>query len=411
MASHHKNILFISYDGMTDPLGQSQVLPYIIGLSKLGYQFTILSCEKKERFLQQKKRIEDICSKNKIDWQPISYSKNPPILSTIWDIFKLFWKSKALHRKKKFEVLHCRSYIAALVGLKFKTKYNTKFLFDMRGFWANERVDGNVWNLDNPIYRIVYNFFKRKEKEFLIHANKVISLTNAGKNELLNWDIEQLNDEKVEVIPCTADYNVFNISTPEKQKQAKINLGLEPKQFVLSYIGSIGTWYMIDEMFHFFSVLKKTKPDAKFLMLTAEKKETIFPIAQRYRIKPEDLIIKFVARENIPEYAHASDFSIFFIQPLFSKKASSPTKMGELMAMGIPLICNANVGDVQSIMETTNGGICIEQLDENAYENVVHELTNSHWKSPEKLREASKKFYDLQNGLNLYAKTYQEIID
>ena len=43
-------VLYISYDGMTDPLGQSQVIPYIEGLSKLGYQFTLISFEKTDRF-------------------------------------------------------------------------------------------------------------------------------------------------------------------------------------------------------------------------------------------------------------------------------------------------------------------------------------------------------------------------
>ncbi len=45
-----KQILYVSYDGMTDPLGQSQVLPYIEGLSKYGYQYTLISCEKKRIF-------------------------------------------------------------------------------------------------------------------------------------------------------------------------------------------------------------------------------------------------------------------------------------------------------------------------------------------------------------------------
>ena len=44
-----KKVLYITYDGMTDPLGQSQVLPYLVGLSEKGYKFTILSFEKKER--------------------------------------------------------------------------------------------------------------------------------------------------------------------------------------------------------------------------------------------------------------------------------------------------------------------------------------------------------------------------
>jgi len=49
-----KNVLYISYDGMTDPLGQSQVLPYLVNLSASGYNFTILSCEKKKKYKKNK---------------------------------------------------------------------------------------------------------------------------------------------------------------------------------------------------------------------------------------------------------------------------------------------------------------------------------------------------------------------
>ena len=56
------NVLFISYDGMTDPLGQSQVIPYLQGLSKAGYDIFLLSCEKKQVFDQNKAAIEKLQS-------------------------------------------------------------------------------------------------------------------------------------------------------------------------------------------------------------------------------------------------------------------------------------------------------------------------------------------------------------
>ncbi len=82
---------------MTDPLGQSQVLPYLIGLTENGFQITLISCEKEEAYKKNKDLISSICSTNKIDWQPIFYTKNPPILSTLWDIIKLNRVTKALH--------------------------------------------------------------------------------------------------------------------------------------------------------------------------------------------------------------------------------------------------------------------------------------------------------------------------
>ena len=59
-----------------------------------------------------------------------------------------------LHREHSFKLVHCRSYISALVGLKLQKKFGLKFIFDIRGFWADERVDGGIWNLNNPIFKI-----------------------------------------------------------------------------------------------------------------------------------------------------------------------------------------------------------------------------------------------------------------
>ena len=58
----------------------------------------------------------------------------------------------------------------------------------MRGFWADERVDGKLWDLKNPIYKWVYNYFKRKELQFLNNADYTVSLTFSGKEEMLKWE-------------------------------------------------------------------------------------------------------------------------------------------------------------------------------------------------------------------------------
>ena len=153
-------VLYISYDGITDPLGQSQILPYIVGLSQSDYRFTLISYEKPERYSLHKATVQAICSANSISWHPLPYTKFPPVLSTIRDFIKLKAKVKSLHKELSFSVVHCRSYLPSLIGLAMKRRYNTKFIFDMRGFWADERIEGGIWNLSNPIYRIIYNYFK-----------------------------------------------------------------------------------------------------------------------------------------------------------------------------------------------------------------------------------------------------------
>ena len=37
-----KKILYITYDGLLDPLGKSQILPYILGLQERGFELRIV---------------------------------------------------------------------------------------------------------------------------------------------------------------------------------------------------------------------------------------------------------------------------------------------------------------------------------------------------------------------------------
>ena len=161
-----QNIFYISYDGITDPLGQSQILPYILGVSKNKiYKITIISFEKANNYLLNKDLIIKKISSNNINWIPLKYTKYPPILSTIWDIYKLNRTIKKLNYLG-VDLIHSRSYITSIVALALKKNNNVPFIFDMRGFYADERVDGKIWNLNNFIHKKIYKYFKNKEKEF-----------------------------------------------------------------------------------------------------------------------------------------------------------------------------------------------------------------------------------------------------
>ncbi len=401
-------ILYISYDGMTDPLGQSQVLPYISGLSSKGYRFVLISFEKKERYFQHKTIIEQLCFQSSIEWVPLFYTKKPPVLSTLWDIIRLKYVVQKLQKKHSFQGVHCRSYLSSMVGLSLKKKRHIPFIFDMRGFWADERVDGNLWDLKNPIYRMVYTYFKKKEREFLRYADAVVSLTEAGKKEILKWKVPEVTDEKIWVIPCAADYDVFTLVYDERRKKAKQNLGLSENTFVLSYLGSLGTWYLLEEMLIFFKILKEKLPNAVFLFITPEPRNFILTYAQKLNISENDIIVEFSPRNLLESKLHASDYSIFFIKPSYSKISSSPTKMGELLAMGIPVICN-NIGDVKNITQDIQCGLCLDALTIEEYKKTIYNLTQHLPSNPIDLRENSKKYYWLNTMILKYEKIYQRL--
>lgn len=404
-------VLFLSYDGMTDPLGQSQVLPYLKGLSRSGYSVHLISFEKEEPFKLHKEHIEEMCNNAGIIWHPQSYTKTPPLLSTLKDVRTMRKVAHQLNAKHSFKIVHCRSYISALVGLNMQKKFGTKFLFDMRGFWADERLEGNIWNGKNPIFKLIYSFFKRKELAFFNNADHIISLTENGKNEIASWKGLEQKSSQITVIPCCVDLELFNpgVIDSTKQTELRTSLGISSTDFILGYVGSIGTWYMLDEMLDFFKVLLASKPSAKFLFVTGEKKTTILSKAQEKGIAAGTIIVTSTLHKEVPIHISLFDYSIFFIRPSFSKKASSPTKQGEIMAMGVPLICNAGVGDTDRIVERYKSGEVLKQMNLENYQTAVKTISSDNNFPAETLRQGAQEFFSLEGGIEKYLNVYQNL--
>ena len=404
------NVLFTSYDGLTDPLGQSQVLPYLSGLSTKGAKIHIISFEKKERFDKHTSIIQKIVADYNITWHPLIYTKQPPILSTIYDLLRLHKKAKEIILKNQISIVHCRTILTGIVGLHIKRKLGIRLIFDMRSFLADERVDGKLWNLQNPLYKKVYNFFKQKEKECLLQSDHIVSLTHAAKNEILKWDLN-ITANKISVIPCCVDMNLFDANklNSTNRNQIRSEIGLSQEAVIFIYVGGIGTWYCLDEMMEFFSQTKQQIPSAKFLIVTAEHKNIVLQSAEKFSIDISDLIIRESPRNKVPNYLNAADFALFFILPAYSKMASSPTKQGEMMAMQLPIICNDNVGDTGDIIRKYEAGWVVKNFNKNDYQTVIDGIKSNQQFDKNRIRLGAEEYFSLEKGVEKYWQIYQSL--
>ena len=405
------DVIFISYDGMTDPLGQSQVIPYIKELSENNFKFHLISCEKPDNYKLHHKKIKKICDKIGISWYPLSYADKVPVLSSVKNVRAIRKAVKGITEEYNVKMIHSRSYIPAIIALEFKRKKGIKFLFDMRGFWPDERVDGGIWNIKKTPFKQVYNYFKRKEVEFISEADQIISLTHAAKDEIYSWDYVEPSVVDIDVIPCCADLEHFNRSNISDNKVATWSreLGISKNDFVLTYLGSIGSWYMLNEMLDFFKVLKVKYPSAKFLFISKDNKRDILLKCEERQIDAKDIIIRPSEREDLPSLLSLTTISIFFIKPAYSKKASSPTKMAELLGIGIPVICNANVGDTHYIVESEKIGVVVHEFSNSEYERVVDGIEEVQAIEPSNLIGTAQKYFSLEKGAAMFLKAYKKI--
>ncbi len=406
-----KNILFISYDGMTDPLGQSQIIPYMQGLSKKGYQIFILSCEKKQAFVQHEAAVKNMLEGYSIQWHTVMYTKSPPVLSTIKDIVNLRRAAKKIHRKHSIDLVHTRPGIPALVGLWMKNKFHIRFLHDIREFYADSRVDGGIWNIRNPLFRNIYHYFKNKEAAQTSACDGMVCLTYAAEKIIRQQPAFKKNTP-LAVIPCSADMQLFDpANITDQQKEAlKKELNIQHCDFIVSYLGSVGGWYMTDEMMQFCKLLSDKKSNAKFLFITPHLHDVITQKAADAGIPKEKIIIRQSKRNEVPALLALSHYSLFFIKPCFSKLSSSPTKHGEIMAMGIPVITNAGVGDVKEIIERYQSGFVVDEFAEKSFLQVADAITAGKSFDATAIRKGACEYYSLTKAVEQYAAMYKAIL-
>ncbi len=407
-----KKILFISYDGMTDPLGQSQVIPYLLGLTKYGYHFTILSCDKPAKFSVNKDYVEALLKGYPVDWVSIPYHKNPPVLSSIYDYSRLKQKAKSLHEKEKFDMVHTRPGVPTLVALWMKKKYGIHFLNDVRGFWADERVDGGMWDLKNPVFKLIYGFFKKHEYECLEKADSITCLTHAAKKEMLSWKNVHGQPLPIEVIPCSVDLELFDPANIDAllKEQFRKKLGIRNTDIVFTYLGSIGGWYLADEMMRLCKMISEKINDAKFLFISPHRHDQVVAAAGKAGLDQAKIITTHAQRHEVPLLLSFSNYSIFFIKQCYSKISSSPTKHGEIMAMGIPVITNAGIGDVKEIVTKYDAGIVLNDLSEASMTQAAEQIIAAPSFDKEKIRKGAEEFYSLENAVQSYKTVYDRIL-
>jgi glycosyltransferase involved in cell wall biosynthesis len=121
------------------------------------------------------------------------------------------------------------------------------------------------------------------------------------------------------------------------------------------------------------------------------------------------IVIRPATRAEVPRLAAAADFGLFFIKPVFSKSASSPTKMGELLALELPMVTNDNVGDVGQIIDETGAGMVVGGFNAGDYRTALDALDDLK-PDMKRWRSAARKWFDLGEGIDRYAAIYLSLV-
>jgi glycosyltransferase involved in cell wall biosynthesis len=243
-------------------------------------------------------------------------------------------------------------------------------------------------------------------------ADRVVVLTERIKKILLGASryLGSKDGAGVTVIPCCVDLTKFRM-TEKKDITLANDLGLKG-EFVFGYLGSLGTWYMVDEMVEFFRIAKDIFAPARFLFITQTGSEHVYGAVGRSGMDEELFRVIEVGREDVPRALSLVDVGVFFIKPSFSKQASSPTKLAEFLACGVPVVINSGIGDTADVVKDNKIGVVLDGFSVDLYSKATGQLKGL---IPEgeplrkKCRDVAERYYALENACRLYKKVYSDM--
>lgn len=413
MALEGKRVLFISYNGMLDALGQSQVIPYLRELSKRGVRFTLLSFERAAAFTGEgpvrREQLRQQLAGDNIEWRYLRYHQTPSLPATIYDVMVGVRAARKIVREQGIELVHARSHIPATMALALKRSFGIKMIFDVRGLLADEYVDAGHWREGSIPYRLT----KAAERRAFAAADGVVTLTKIVWPIIEQWEGLRGRANVIhEVVPCCADLELFKFNAGDRERRRR-ELGISDR-FVIVYSGSIDGWYLTESMADFFAAVSKRRPDAYFLWLTPAKHERVRALMEERGISNSDYAVISVGSAEVPSYLSASDAGVAFIRACLSKLASSPTKYAEYLACGLPLIMNSGIGDSNALVREEGVGVLLTDFNEAEYARAGCEIENFVRDAPAtraRTREVAERLFDVRKvGVERYAQLYARVL-
>jgi glycosyltransferase involved in cell wall biosynthesis len=394
--------LYLCYLGLSDPLTQTQVVAYLEGLTRAGYHIVLMNFEPRPLSNTAAAAWRRRLAAKGITWHALPYHKRPSVPATAWDILRGVEAGLRLVRRYRVRLVHARGHVPGVMALALKRLTGVRFLFDVRGFMAEEYVDAGNW----PAGGLLFRTTKRVERRLVRAADGIVVLTQKARDLLHQWYPREMAGKPVEVIPCCVDVGRM----APREEAANGNGGQ-----TIVYVGKVGTWYLTEAMVGFVAAAAEKLPELRWQVWTQSDPAPLRRLAEAGGVGSR-MSIDRVPPEALPKKLAAARAGLSFIKPCLSKLSSSPTKVGEYLAAGLPVISTAGIGDVDDLLAGGGRGpvgVILPELSPRAYQDALARLLEL-WNDPdlpERCRAVARQELDLERvGWARYRRLYRELL-
>jgi glycosyltransferase involved in cell wall biosynthesis len=380
-------VIYISHNGAGSALVRSQVLPYLEGLADRGFDIDLFTFERDG--------IPTWRPAEGVHWHPLRSRSGPSIVDKGLDIAVGTFSVLRSTLARRTAFLHARSYVAAAVAVVVGAVARRPYVFDMRGFLAEEFLEAGYWSRGDVRYRTL----RLVEPVLLRRAAEIVVLTQLAAERLRHDpDYAAARNASITVIPCAVDLRRFAV-TPAT------------KEWLLVYSGSLGSFYELDAMLRVFQAALAIRPSSRMLILNQRDHDLIRSTAERLGVPTDALTILSARPDEMPGHLARVCVGIALIKQAPSKAASSAIKVAEYLACGLPVVVNFGLGDVaQQVVESAAGHVMRDYSPAAIEEagRAVVALADSP-DARDRARGLAVSEYDLVAATEKYAAIYRRL--
>jgi glycosyltransferase involved in cell wall biosynthesis len=395
-----KKVLYITRTGMMEPLGQSQVLPYLKKLSR-EFDITLISFERVAN-LRASNEVDEIrreCSRNHISWKPKHFRHGWRVLAASWNMAVLFcsaFKEVCLNRPV---LIHARAYLPAVVAMSLKSIFSIPFVFDMRALWPEELITSGRLRRASRLHKVIL----WAEHRCLREAVEVVVLTHAARS-YLNDIYPAVPNEKISVIPTCADLDRFSPATQKACNNVRI----------YSCIGSVlSGWFRIELLAEFFKVAAARDSDSEFEVVSRDDPAEIRKAMGGDSSFQRRFVVHAAKPAQMPRILSQHTVNVMFYEGgAVSELGRCPTRLAEALGCGLPIVANSGVGDVAEILNNHNIGVVIDEECADWAVDALDRLDQliSDPDLSVRCRQAAEAIFGLDRGAALYNAIYRRAV-
>lgn len=403
------DILYISFNGLLEPLGSSQVVAYVERLSgRRGLRYSVLSLEKERDRIEEGREaeMEERLGRCGVEWRRETYVEGRGPVGAIRNVGVMAAMAREHLRRRQVDLVHARSYLGALVGLGLKRWDGVPYLFDGRGYWIDERLRQGHW-IGWPG---VLDFARAMEERLYAEASGAVALTETSAADIAGGRFGPWGKKPLVVVPTCADYGRFSTPGPVGPALRGAMKRWEGRE-VFGYVGAINQAYFTEESLRLFAAVRRRRSEAHLVCVTRQQRK-MRQLIEEVGLEEEAYSLVACEHREMPALLAAMDWGFVMIEETPARRAMMPTKLAEFFAAGVRPIyygCNEDVG---KWVDRAGSGVALGAMKPGQLETAAATIAGRRRPVDElgKARRRTREHFDISAGVEVLAELSRRLV-